>query len=410
LPGVIKENIVKGLESNINSLKKIQAVGYQFVSSNDMIYNTLSVSFKTEVREETAAQWESLLDTILSSKPFFFTNHYTGRNEIFVQDLKNNAYLINSAGRILWKLPMIEKIKGNAYEIDYYKNGKYQLLFATSNYIHLLDRNGNYVERYPVRLRSPASTGLSVFDYENNKNYRLFICGTDRIVYGYDKSGSTLSGWDQFKTNSTVSTEVEFFRVSGKDYLVLNDVDNMYILDRKGSPRVNVKEQIARAPGSKLKLTSGTSPKLVLSSRNGSLKKISFNGEVESVQLNEFSENHVFDYFDLDADGTGEYIFIDDDRIYAFDTDYTRMFTKNLESNNIIGPYGFVFSSSDRKLGYVDIENEMIHLIDSKGKDASGFPLRGSTSFSVGKFSPGGSYYLITGGRDSFLYNYEIIR
>jgi hypothetical protein len=58
----------------------------------------------------------------------------------------------------------------------------------------------------------------------------------------------------------------------------------------------------------------------------------------------------------------------------------------------------------------VDIENEMIHLIDSKGKDASGFPLRGSTSFSVGKFSPGGSYYLITGGRDSFLYNYEIIR
>ena len=375
-----------------------------------MIYNTLSLSFQPEVREEASAQWESLLDTIISSKPVFFQNHYTGRNEIFVQDLKNNVYLINSAGRILWKLPLIEKIIGNTHVIDYYKNGKYQLLFSTENYLHLLDRNGNYVERFPVRLRSPASTGLSVFDYENNNNYRLFICGTDRIVYAYDKSGSTVRGWNQFKTNSTVSAEIEFFRVSGKDYLVVNDEDNMYILDRKGNPRVNVNEQIARAPGSKLRLSSGSSPKLVLSSQNGDLNLISFNGEVEKVQLEEFSEEHTFDYFDIDADGSGEYIFIDDERIFAFDSDHTRMFSKNLGSNKIMGPFGFIFSSSDRKIGYADVENEKIYLLDSKGKDASGFPVRGSTTFSVGKFSPEGSYYLITGGRDSFLYNYEIIR
>ena len=73
--------------------------------------------------------------------------------------------------------------------------------------MHILDRNGNYVERYPVKLRAPATNGLAVFDYENNKDYRLFICGNDRLVYLYDKSGNTVKGWKQFKTNGEVRSE-----------------------------------------------------------------------------------------------------------------------------------------------------------------------------------------------------------
>src|SRR5690606_30041639 len=113
-------------------------------------------------REESKTQWETLLDTTAGIKPFFFTNHITGAKEIFIQDLKNNAYLINSAGRVLWKVPVRERIAGNVFMIDYFRNGKLQLLFAGENYIHLLDRNGNYVERYPVELRSPAANGLAV--------------------------------------------------------------------------------------------------------------------------------------------------------------------------------------------------------------------------------------------------------
>jgi hypothetical protein len=54
-------------------------------------------------------------------------------------------------------VPLNEKITGNIYMIDYFRNGKYQLLFSGKNYLHLLDRNGNYVERYPVKMRSAAS-------------------------------------------------------------------------------------------------------------------------------------------------------------------------------------------------------------------------------------------------------------
>lgn len=408
--GRLKGDIVTGMEKNVASLRKVQAVGYQLVSSNGMIYNTISLTFRPEVKEEATAQWESLLDTVLYSKPLFFTNHNTGRNEVFVQDLNNNVYLINSAGRILWKQRLRERIAGSPVMIDYYRNGKNQILFATTNYIHLLDRNGNYVERYPVKLRAPASNGMAVFDYENNRDYRLFICGTDKIVYAYDKTGNVVRGWNQIKTTGEVGSEVEFFRVSGKDYLVVNDDQNMYILDRKGTTRVSVKEPVQRAPGSHLRLTSGSAPRLVFSSIDGSLKFVSFTGDVETVKINDFSPRHIFEYFDIDADGQGEYIFIDKGSIYCYDNDRSKMFSDKTGSDRILGPYGLLFSSNDHKIGYVDTANGLIHLVDSRGKSVKGFPLRGSTSFSVGRLTGNNNFNLITGGGDSFLYNYEIVR
>lgn len=410
MPDLLSDDIVKGLEKYINSLKKIQAVGLQLSPSNNMIYTTLSLLIEPEISEEASAQWESLLDTVLYSKPMFFTNHYTGRNEIFVQDLNNNVYLINSAGRILWKLSLSEKIVGEPVMIDYYRNAKYQVLFATENKLHLLDRNGNYVERYPVKLRAPATNGLAVFDYENNKDYRLFICGNDRLVYLYDKSGNTVKGWKQFKTNGEVKSEVEFFRVSGKDYLVVNDDENMYILDRRGNERVKVREPLARAAHSAVRLTNESSPRLVMSATDGSVRLISFNGDVETVKLGEFTEDHIFDHFDFDADGIGEYIFIDKGKIYTFDNNRTRMFVESTGSDNILGPYGLVFGSNDKKIGYVDAGSGHIFIIDSRGKTLKGFPLAGSTPFSVGKLTGSSSFNLITGGRDSFIYNYELKR
>jgi len=113
----------------------------------------------------------------------------------------------------LWKVPLREKITGSVYMIDYFRNGKYQLLFSGKNYIHMLDRNGNYVERYPVRLRSPATNSLALFDYDNNLNYRLLIAGEDKMVYAYDKTGSVVKGWKPFK-----QTEQYIQRYTGSEY------------------------------------------------------------------------------------------------------------------------------------------------------------------------------------------------
>jgi hypothetical protein len=404
----LNDTVIKSLNSNINSLNKIQAAGYQFTASNGMIYNTLSVRYKEEIREESGAEWETLLDTSACIKPFFFTNHNTGAKEIFIQDYKNNAYLINSAGIILWKVPLEERIMSDIFMIDYYGNGKFQLLFSGKDYLHLLDRNGNYLERYPVKLRSPASGPLALFDYDSNRDYRLIIPGEDKRIYAYDKSGNVVKGWKPFRTNSTIKTEIKYFRVSGKDYLVASDETSVYLLDRTGIIRLKLKDSVTCAKGSEIRITTGSDPALVFSSPDGTLQIVSFDGTVKKISIRKFSGDHSFDFFDIDGDGFGEYIFIDRGILYLYDHDKSEIFTRDFGSVQLSRPICFIFSAAERKIGVFDNSKKIIYLIDKNGKAMNGFPLRGASMFSIGKFSEKSGFHLIVGGDDNFLYNYKL--
>lgn len=404
----LNNDIIEGIKANKSSVDKIQSTAYQFASINNMIYNNLSIRYKEEVMEESETEWETLLDTAAAIKPFFFTNHNTGAKEIFIQDMKNNAYLINAAGRVLWKVPIKERITGMVYMIDYYRNGKYQLLFSGKNHLHLLDRNGNYVERYPVRLRSPATNSLALFDYDNNRNYRLVIAGEDKMIYCYDRSGNVVKGWKPFRTSGYVYSEAGFFRVSGKDYIVVADESSIYFLDRSGSVRLKTKEAVARARGSCLRLVPGSAPSLICTSPDGTVQNIFFDGTVEKYSFRNFSFDHAFDFFDIDGDGFDEYVFIDKEKLYLYDHDRKEIFVRDFDSDQLGGPIYFNFSSRDRKIGVFDVVNKQIYLIDKSGKIMDGFPLRGASMFSIGKLSDKSDWNLIVGGTNRFLYNYKL--
>ncbi|NLA49106.1 MAG: hypothetical protein GX876_06535 [Bacteroidales bacterium] len=395
------------MESRI-SLGKIPAAGFQLTPSNEMIYNCFSIRFREDVREEPATEWETLLDTVAAVKPFFFRNHITGATEIFIQDLRNNAYLINTAGRILWKVPLQERINGTVYMIDYYRNGKFQLLFSGRNHLHLLDRNGNYVERYPVRLRSPATNPPVLFDYDNNRNYRIFIAGEDRMIYSYDKSGNAVKGWKPFRTGSTVNSEVMWFRVSGKDYLVVADENSVYFLDRTGNVRTRLREAVTKARGSSMRLLPGRIPVVVCSSPDGTIQHMHFDGSVEKFRVRDFSPEHCFDIFDVDGDGSAEYIFIDEGVLYLYGHDRSEIFSREFRSDRLRGPINFTFSSNDRKIGIFEEERDLIWLIGADGSAMEGFPLRGASMFSIGRLSDDAGWHVIVGGTDRFLYNYKI--
>jgi hypothetical protein len=404
----LDSDLIEAMKSNKSSLNKIQGVGYQLVSSNDMLYNSLSVRFRKEAREESTTEWETLLDTVAAIKPFFFTNHITGAREIFIQDLNNNAYLINAAGRVLWKVPLRERINGTIYMVDYLKNGKYQLLFSGRNYLHLLDRNGNYAERYPVRLRSPATNSLALFDYDNNLNYRILIAGEDQRAYAYDINGNVVRGWKPFRTTSQVRSEISWIRVSGKDYLLISDETTVYFVDRTGNTRLTLSEPVTRAGKSTIRLITGSKPSVVCSSPEGIIQHIYFDGNVKKTSLRKFSFDHSFDIFDVNGDGFGEYIFIDKGILYLYNHNGSEMFKREFGSDNLGGPINFVFSASDRKIGVFDINNNQIYLIDENGDTMNGFPLRGASMFSIGKLSEKSDWHLIVGGTDRFLYNYKL--
>jgi len=407
---ILNKEYAEGLKKHSETLQKIQAIGFQFSVENTMVYNNFVLKYQPVYKENAETEWESLLDTTLMSKPVFVTNHNTGDKEIFIQDEKNNIYLINSTGRILWKINIPGKIISEIYQIDFYKNNKLQLLFNTKNHIYLIDRNGNYVEKFPVKLRAEATNGLALFDYEKNRNYRYCLAGNDKKIYLFDKEGKTINGWSFPTTESIIKTNIQHIRTGAKDYIVFSDQYKLYILNRRGKTRVSVEESIEKPKNQNILFVNRSKGGgFVTTQADGTICFIDMEGKVEKKSILQLSPNHYFDYRNLDGTGPGEFIFVDRKKLMVFSSEGREKFSYEFESEIRLKPIIFSFSSRDMKIGVVSGLDHQIYLFNNDGKLYSNFPLSGQTLFSIGKFrSSSNKFNLIVGGEDNFLYNYSV--
>ena len=404
--------ILTGWENNIRVFQKLQIFGFQLSTQKELIYTNFYLKSLSEYKDKPHTVWESLLDTTFEMKPQFVINHNTRQTEIFLQDNNNTIYLINQVGRILWKLNLTEKIKSEIYQIDYYSNGKLQFLFSTGNYLHLIDRNGNYVERYPVKLRSTATNGMALFDYDKNRDYRIFIAGEDHKVYAYDKAGDLVSGWKFSHSESTVNQPVRHFRVGTRDYIVFGDKLRTYILDRKGNDRVHVNELIPRSQNNDYQIEEGDNSQkafIVFSDTAGTVNKIFFDGHIERFMLSDYTAGHFFDFKDVDGDGQKDFIFLDQNKLTVFKSNKSKLFDYDFDFVINLPPVCYHFAATDRKIGVVSRDRGLVYLINNDGTLYKGFPLKGNTLFSIGYLGNTISHFnLVVGGDDNFLYNYIV--
>ncbi|MGE0088464.1 MAG: FG-GAP repeat domain-containing protein [Bacteroidales bacterium] len=410
IASVLNDTLKNGFKTHKESFKKFQALALQFSRTNNMIYNNLFLKYIPDTRAEAITIWESRLDTVIDFKPTLVTNHYSKENEIFVQDLNHKIYLINKVGRILWQIQLNEKINSEIYQVDYYKNGKLQLLFSTQSQIHLIDRNGNYVERYPIKLRSASTAGISVFDYEKNRDYRLFVPCRNKNIYAYDIQGNLVNGWTFQQSDKIVSTPVQHFAVNTNDYIMFADSYRIYILNRKGEERLRIKNQFIKSDNNQFILeTESQKPHVVTTDTSGTIKKIYFDGKVEELTIRKFTPNHYFDYQDLDGDGSKDFIFVDENKLEVYKQNGSLYFEHSFNETIVDPPIYFYFSYDDRKIGIVSKTSNQIYLFNNDGKLYTGFPLKGSTKFTIGFFERGStSFNLIVGTNYNLLYNYSV--
>jgi hypothetical protein len=352
--------------------------------------------------------WRVKLEAEPVIMPYLFTNHNTGATEIFIQDRNNNIYLISSSGTILWKASIRERIRGDIFMIDYYKNRKLQLLFAGKDYMHLIDRNGNYVDKYPVKMRSPASNTLAVFDYESNKEYRLFLAGEDRNIYVYDRSGAPVKGWNLFTARGKVTDPVSFFRVRGKDYLFIADDQAVYVLDRTGNIRVAHQEPLMKAAGSAVRLTGGDEQAVIFTSPDGSTVRLMFDGTVKVDSLSGFSTEHRSDFADLDGDRMTDRVTLDRGSLMAYDGHGKGLWTYAPGSEQLAGPYIFSMGTGERRIAVYETRRGLLHLTGRNGTSVAGFPRNAGPFFNIGRVTGNSTWNLIVNENENYLCNYEL--
>lgn len=379
---VSSEDYLDIFDEKLETFRKFEAIAYQLnAEKNSLYYNNIYLKYNPVYKQETASLWELALDTITSQSPQVITNHKTGAKEIIVQDDANKLYLISNTGKIVWTKKLSEKVESKYHQIDVYKNNKLQLLFNTKSKIYLLDRNGNNVESYPIKLPAQATNGVTPIDYDKSRDYRILVGCMDNMVYNYDITGKQVEGWKYQSAVSYAHSNIWHFAISGKDYIVVPLKNGQVkIVERAGNDRIKLDKMLPINDNIYLKVGSSIAKTyLITADSNSTVVKLYFNDKKEALNINDAPKNAFFNFEDFNSDKANDYIFAANGNIFISNNEKTELYKNELEQS--ISNTPIIFNVGNHKLGYV--AQNQIYLINNEGILEDGFPLAGSTNFGI---------------------------
>jgi len=342
----------------------------------------------------------------MRGKPSIVMNYESGTREVMIQDSANNVYLIGNSGSILWKKHLDEPVQGSIYSMDLYQNEQSEYLFATTNKIYLLDHSGKDAGSYPLNLAEPTKTGLSLFDFDNNKEYTFYVCCNRGRIYGYNGNGKPLSGWAPKNTDAVMPVPLNDFAYIGKHYLYGNsEKGTVYLWDINGKQVMN---PVSLHAGFKNPFAVSLVSKSLYSADSvGDAFEVSFTGNVKKRTYSNFKSSPFFKYVEKDEGGKPEFVLASGKTISGFGRDSGELW-KLITSETIKYPPHILNLNGKPYIGYVSTSSAKIYLFTAFGNAFPNFPLIGNTDFTMGDMSGNGDIDMIIGGPDKKLYHYRL--
>ncbi len=185
-------------------------------------------------------------DTFLL-KPHWVFNHRSGKYEILYQDRVKRLKLTDALGNERWSKTLEAPVNSDVFQVDMFKNRKRQFVFSTGKALYLTDILGNDVAPFPleIKIKSP----IAVFDYDNNKNYRIAVPSGNKVVL-YNVQGKIIKDFKSPRLTEKLQSPPQHIRIGRKDYILLQQVDGtLHIVDRRGNPRIKIKDKIRLKTG-----------------------------------------------------------------------------------------------------------------------------------------------------------------
>lgn len=136
--------------------------------------------------------------------PFKVRNSGTGKTNYFVQNQNLSLSLRDENSKGLWTVPFQTPICGTASNVDYFANGKLQILFGYGSKIHLIDRLGRFVSPFPVELGKEILLGPAVYDFNGSRKYNIMVLHKDNTLRMYNLQGKVPEGWEDISPDETI--------------------------------------------------------------------------------------------------------------------------------------------------------------------------------------------------------------
>lgn len=381
---VVKDNGLSFLESF--AFSGIDKAAVQFSALDEHFYTNAIILLKESGKakeKNTTASPALKFNGVITRLPSVVLNHADRTSEVFLQDSLNTIYLTSPQNKLLWSLNLGEEIRGEIKQIDFYKNRKLQYFFTTKNNLQLIDRLGRNVTGFPkqVKLNQDEILFSKVVDYDNTRNYRFMVVTKKGNIYLYDQNGNGLEGWNPKFIGAAV-LDGDHYRIGGKDYFVfLQGNGLLHLFQRSGEMVTNFPVKLTGKPTSLyfVQGKSQSSSYFSVVDEGGILMKIDVTGKITAKEplLKNYAQNN----FKIISSGRNDQYLIartDKTKIAFFDGDGKLVFEKENPASEQV-EFRF-FPGRNPVISVFDPSQDLLFLLDGKGKDIIAQPIEASQS------------------------------
>lgn len=178
---------------------------------------TLTVDRANDVRTR-APVFERDTIVVVPDGPFSVKNSATGKMNTFYQQSNMFLCLNDENGKGLWGVKFGTPICGRAGTIDYFANGKLQILFASGSKLYLIDRLGRFVRPFPVELGKEVLIGPDIYDFNGSRKYNVLVLHKDNTIEMYNLHGKKPAQWKGITSGETIKGLPEQIVSGGKTF------------------------------------------------------------------------------------------------------------------------------------------------------------------------------------------------
>ncbi|GIV27357.1 MAG: hypothetical protein KatS3mg027_1171 [Bacteroidia bacterium] len=198
-----------------------------------------------KVASNSQILWTFNNDYTIQNIVGLFDDHKTNNYLVLVQDSTNQLLCLNINGELLWKYTLESPVKSNIFNVDILKNNKHQIIFNTEHKIYLIDRNGKNVGNFPLKFTSAISSSIQVFDYDKNRNYRIWFSTQNRYIYNYTLDGKMANNFHPYYCNDVIAQPLYYASIGLSDYIfVITQKGTIIGISRKGEGRLQLKNHL----------------------------------------------------------------------------------------------------------------------------------------------------------------------
>ena len=284
--------------------------------------------------------YNTYLSNALLDGPKLLRNPENRSLEVLLHDSLHNLILLNKAGEPVFRKKLSEALISDISTVDLTGKGTPQYFFSTLHTLQLLNRKGDSIAPFPLRLpKNLNPTQALPVDYGTGKNFRFMVADKDSGLYLFDEKGKTLEGWAPRSLQGAVASAPQYLRIGSKDcFLVAEKNGLVHLFSRRGF----------EYPGFPLNYGSRLSNQLFvnpgISFETGSLSILTDAGEVLTHNFHGKLLNRYQLYrpskeskFKLCPDPSGKSFAVvrrDLDSVTLFNSDMQRMFSKVIGRKN----------------------------------------------------------------------------